>query len=334
LFSALSINATKQSDYSLRTKGFSPNRRYPKDNNLSQYKNRNMKMRFFTILFSSLLLSSCSSFYQFLNITPSGSLKEVAYSNDAPNQLYEFYYSDTLDNQYLNELRTRYNIESIVDGEKNEFGKIKNILDWTSKQWEHNGSNTPTQQDALTILKEAGEGKQFRCVEYGIVATSALSSLGIPARTLGLKTRDVEKVRIGAGHVVTEVYSNDLEKWIFMDPQFNIIPMLDGKPLNGVEFQKEIFNKNVNLKLINKQGEISKEDAESYIKWVGKYLFYFDILFDQKTLNSTDYKTINRMTKLTLVPLGYNEPHIFQRRSKINYSYYTNSLNDFYRKPN
>ncbi len=29
-----------------------------------------------------------------------------------------------------------------------------------------------------------------------------------------------------------------------MDPQFNIIPTLNGKPLNGVEFQQKIYNKN------------------------------------------------------------------------------------------
>ena len=260
-------------------------------------------------------------------------MKEISYSKESPNNLYEFYYSDTLGNEYLRELKNEYNIELLVNGEKSDIDKIKSILDWTSRQWEHNGSNNPTKQDALTILKEAQEGKRFRCVEYGIVATAALNSVGIPARTLGLKTRDVEKVMRGAGHVVSEVYSKELDKWIFIDPQFNIIPTLNGYPLNGVEFQKEIFNKNAELKLINKQGELTKEDSDNYIKWVGKYLFYFDVLFDQKTLNSSKIKTINGMTKITLVPVGYKEPRIFQRRYKIDYSYYTNSLNDFYRKP-
>lgn len=293
----------------------------------------NMVKKSLVTLFSCALLSSCSSFYQFVNISPSDRLKEISFSKDVPNTLYEFYYSDTLGNEYLRELKNKYNLQLIADGEISDIGKIKNILDWTNRQWEHNGSNNPTRQDALTILKEAHEGKQFRCVEYGIVATAALNSIGIPARTLGLKTRDVEKVMRGAGHVVTEAYSEELDKWIFIDPQFNIIPVLNGYPLNGVEFQKEIFNKNDSLKLINKQGELTKEDSEQYIKWVGKYLFYFDVLFDQKTLNAEKFKAINGMTKITLVPVGYQEPRIFQRRSKIDFSYYTHSLNDFYRKP-
>lgn len=293
-----------------------------------------MVKKFALILSLSLIMCSCSSFFQLVNISPSARLKELSYTQETPDTLYTFFYADTTANGYLRELRKRYNPELTVKLQERELDKILDVLDWTSKQWEHNGNNNPTKPDALTILKEAGEGKQFRCVEYGIVATSVLNSIGIPARTLGLKTRDVEKVRRGAGHVVTEVYSNEHEKWVFIDPQFNIMPTLNGKPLNGVELQKEIYSKNGNLKLINKQGELSEEDSANYKKWIGKYLFYFDVLFDQETLDSTKFKTINGLTKLTLVPVGYKEPHIFQRKYKINYSYYTNSLNDFYRKPN
>jgi len=285
------------------------------------------------LLFCCVFFSSCSSFYQLVNISPSSRLTKILYSNDAPDSLYEFYYADTTANDFLDELRSKYKLELLLTKESNDLDKIKNILDWTSKQWEHNGGNVPTKSDALTILKEAHEGKQFRCVEYGIVAKAALNSIGFHARTLGLKTRDVEKVMRGAGHVVAEVYSKDYNKWIYIDPQFNIIPMLNGKPLNGVEFQKEIFDKNANLKLVNKLGELNSQDSENYINWVGKYLFYFDVLFDQKTLDNSKYKSINGMTKLTLVPVGRKEPRIFQRHSKINYSYYTHSLNDFYRKP-
>lgn len=292
-----------------------------------------MTRKFLAIITGTALLSSCSSFYQLINVSPSASIKDISYSMEAPDTLYRFLYSDTLANEYLRELRNTYKLDVLANSHERELDKILSILDWTSNQWEHNGSNNPSRQDALTILKEAHKGKQFRCVEYGIVATSALNSIGIPARTIGLKTRDVEKVMRGGGHVVTEVFSKEYDKWIFIDPQFDIMPVLNGNPLNGVEFQKEIYNKNVNLKLINKQGELNKTDSENYIKWVGKYLFYFDVLFDQSTLNSNNFKSINRMTKLTLVPVGCKEPRIFQRHSKIDYSYYTSSLNDFYRKP-
>jgi hypothetical protein len=292
-----------------------------------------MKTPSLILLCSTILLTGCSSFFQLINVSPSAGVKNISYSQEPQNPLFVFQYSDTTANEFLKELRSSYRIDKLVAEDNTEFEKIKSILDWTNSRWSHNGSNSPSKSDALTILKEAKEGKQFRCVEYGIVAAAAMNSIGIPARTLGLKSRDVEKVRRGAGHVVTEAYSKELGKWIFMDPQMNIIPVINGVPLNGVEFQREIYNKNPELKLINKQGELNSEDKRNYIKWIGKYLFYFDVLFDQKTLDSDKFKSINGMTKVTLVPVGYKEPKVFQRRYKINYSFYTNSLNDFYRNP-
>lgn len=280
-----------------------------------------------------LIVSGCTPFYRLINFSPSAKLKEISFSTTEANSTYQFYYSDTLNNNYLRELRQSYKLDSMTDNVENEFEKVKIILDWAHQQWEHNGSNNPSKPDALTILKEAQSGKKFRCVEYGIVTSSALNSIGITARVLGLKTRDVEKVRYGAGHVVSEVYSTSFNKWIFMDPQFNVIPVLNGEPLNAVEFQKAIVNDRNNLKLINRHGDVSAEDFNNYISWVAKYLFYFDVLFDQRIGNEPDYEDINGITKIMLVPVGEKEPKVFQRRSKIDYSFYTNSLNDFYKRP-
>ncbi|NLF43752.1 MAG: transglutaminase domain-containing protein [Bacteroidales bacterium] len=292
-----------------------------------------MRKKILPLIILSAFFCGCSPFYQMIKLAPSGGLKAISFSEAPLNPVYRFFYPDTLGNGYLRELRQGYKLDSLTGQASDEFEKIKLILDWTHQQWEHNGSNTPSSSDALTILKEAHGGKQFRCVEYGIVAAAALNSLDIRARVLGLKTRDVEKVKYSAGHVVAEVYSTKYKKWIFIDPQFNVLPVLNGLPLNGVEFQNAILNDRANLKLINLNGEVSADDCSYYIKWVAKYLFYFDASFDQRIDASGKYQAIEGKTKLTLVPKGEKEPRVFQRKSKIDYSHYTNSLNDFYQKP-
>jgi len=98
-------------------------------------------------------------------------------------------------------------------------------------QWQHNGNNEPHKNDVTSILEEVKEGKNFRCVEYGIVVAACLNSIGLKARQLNLKTKDVETTEYGAGHVVTEVFLNDLKKWMFIDGQFDAMPLLDGIPL-------------------------------------------------------------------------------------------------------
>ncbi len=278
-------------------------------------------------------MSSCSSIFRAINYIPSNKMYEISFLDEESGQVYPFYYSDTLGNEYLKELRQNYGLDTLTSNLPNEIEKIKTILHWSSSQWEHNGSNSPSKADALTILKEAEAGKQFRCVEYGILAAASLNSIGIRARVLGLKTRDVKKVKFGAGHVVAEVYSNEFSKWIFIDPQFDIMPTLNGVPLNAVEFQKAISYERQNIELVNSKGKLEPDFAENYINWIGKYLYFFDVGFDQRIDFSVDKKDYEGKNSLMLVPLGVDNPTIFQRKYKIDYCIYTNSINEFYTNP-
>jgi len=292
-----------------------------------------MRLRVLGTLVLGILLNGCLPLYRALNFAPSQKVLDISFSDEAPNPNYTFFYSDTLNHLYLRELRQGYGIDTLISSFESELDKIKAVLKWASSQWEHNGYNSPSNPDALTILKESKNGNQFRCVEYGILASACLNSVGIPARVLGLKTRDVEKVRRGAGHVVAETYSRQFDKWIFIDPQFNVLPMFDGVPLNAIEFQEAIVNNRDKVELVNMSGKVSTVKTESYLNWIGKYLFYFDVLFDQRIGNEPNYKSVNGKTKLMLVPLGEKDPAVFQRSSKINYCFYTHSAQDFYKKP-
>ncbi len=292
-----------------------------------------MKTKSITLILIFFILSSCSSFFRAINYSPSKKVKEIAFSDEESTKGYQFYYSDTLDNEYLRELRQNYGLDTLTSTLPSEIEKIKTILHWSSSQWEHNGSNTPSKSDALTILKEVEAGKQFRCVEYGILASASLNSIGIRARVLSLKTRDVEKIKYGAGHVVTEVCSNEYFKWIFIDPQFDVLPVLKGVPLNAVEFQKAILTEKQNIELHNSKGKVEQESVDGYINWIGKYLYFFDVGFDQRIDFSVNRKRYDGNTGLMLVPLGVDNPSIFQRKYKIDYCIYTNSINEFYANP-
>ncbi len=293
-----------------------------------------MKIKNTLLILSCLLLTNCSSFFRAINITPSQKITEIEFIEENSTQGYQFYYSDTLGNKYLRELRQTYGLDTLTSNLPDEFEKIKTILHWSSSQWEHNGSHSPSKSDALTILEEAKSGNQFRCVEYGILAAASLNSIGIPARVLGLKTRDVGKVKFGAGHVVTEVYSHEYSKWIFIDPQMNILPTLEGIPLNAVELQKAIINECQNIELINAKGKVEQKFAKGYINWIGKYLYFFDVDFDERIDYVVEKKGFEGKKSIMLVPVGIDNPSVFQRKYKIDNCIYTNSISDFYIKPN
>lgn len=284
-------------------------------------------MRIALVLFA-LALASCTA----LRILPSERIGPIAFATAAPDTALRFYHATPGNSPALTTLRTRYALDSVAAQGSDELGRILAILAWTRSRWEHDGSHQPSAANALTILSEAEQGAQFRCVEYGIVLKSALAAIGQPARTLGLKTRDVERTRIGAGHVCTEVWSRTWQKWIVVDGQFGLLPTALGRPLNAVELQAALVD-GVPVQCINAQGPVPAELQERYLRFIAKYLYFFDTRFDQRELPTDSLWRHHGKLGLTLVPLGATPPARFQRRAPINYLHPTHTLGDFYRAP-
>lgn len=242
---------------------------------------------------------------------------------------YTLIYEQNQNNEFMNTLREQYNLDEIVKGAANDTEKALRMVNWVHKQWEHNGSNQPSKPDALTILAEVKEGKQFRCVEYGTVTTACLNAIGLPARKLGLKTKDVETTEFGAGHVLLEVYLPDLKKWVMLDGQFDVMPVLNNVPLNAVEFQQAIANNNNKLEIRS----LSGTSKAQYVNWIYPYLYYFDVKFDNREGVAFERQMVDGKKSLMLIPVGAKQPKVFQIVGPIDYCKYTNSIVDFYQAP-
>ena len=242
---------------------------------------------------------------------------------------YQFTYEQNVNNVFLNALRGRHQLDDVVKGAANDTEKALRMVNWVHQQWKHNGSNEPSRPDALTILKEAKEGKQFRCVEYGFVATSALNSIGLPARVMGLKTKDVETTAPGAGHVLLEVYLPDLQKWVMLDGQFDAMPVLRNIPLNAVEFQQAIASNYEELEIRS----LSGTSKAQYVNWVYPYLYYFDVRFDNREGINITRETTRGKSSLMLVPAGAKNPKVFQVKYPMRDFLYTSFPADLYQSP-
>ncbi|GAA4301128.1 transglutaminase-like domain-containing protein [Nibribacter koreensis] len=240
-------------------------------------------------------------------------------SFDRAPQLKPVYQHSTPDNAYLTRLRTSYQLEKVVAGKKSDFDKVKAVSNWVRQRWEHNGDNEPLKNDPISILEEAATGKKFRCVEYGIVVSGALNALGIPARTLALKMEHADTISYGAGHVVAEAYLKDQKKWVMVDGQFDVIPMLKNTPLNAVELQQALSAGAPDLKVVSFSGT----KAADYFSWVAPYLFYFNTRLDNR------YDVERVLGSIMLVPKGYKNLTAFQK-NPIQNMVYTHSLKDFY----
>lgn len=289
-----------------------------------------MRLQLF-IGFCSVILSlnSCQPTARLFNYIPSQKIEKLTFER-APDKNFPFRYNES-ENEYIKQINFNYGLKNIVKG-KTEIETVEALTDWTHKQWQHSGNNVPSKSDAISILQEAKQGKKFRCVEYGIVNASMLNAVGLKARTIGLKSKDVEKVRFAGGHVASEVYLPSYKKWVFADAQFNVIPFISNIPLDAVQLQNAIVNNKKELHFKRNGNFIEDIEKKKYLKFISKYLFYFDINFDNR-IGISDNEKYDGYYKLMLVPLNNAKPKAFQRNSKIE-AIYTNSLASFYAIPN
>ena len=236
----------------------------------------------------------------------------------------------TTKSDYLEELKTEFPLDFIND-KMEDTEVVLAVMNWVHTRWTHDGNNSPSKSDAITILKEAKAGENFPCFAYSIVLRDQLTALGYNARTVYLKTKDAKNRQSPSGHVATEVYLEDLQKWVFVDAQFNIMPFLNKKPLNAVELQNAINNDYDDFELRSAAAEITSKT--NYIRFVYDYLYYFDTSLDNR-YEAEEKHTVNGKRSLMLVPQGAkNLTYMAFWKSEVNYCVYTNSLNNFYATP-
>lgn len=237
-----------------------------------------------------------------------------------------FHYPD-LDSPVFSELRELANIR--LQPEASEVQKAKTIIGYAHGLFGHDSDNEPSAFEPVTIIKEAQAGKSFRCVEYSLLATALLWAYGIPARMVGLKTSDVDSRAYGAGHVVLEFWSNELNKWIMSDVQAGVMPIYDDKLLSAFELRNLIYE-DTPLNYVSVEGSrFIKNDMfaseTAYSEWVKEYLYFID------TAKEVSFAEMDRRKELIimLVPLGIESPKMFQNMFVMN-AIYTHSVLDFY----
>lgn len=230
-----------------------------------------------------------------------------------------------VDHPDLVQLRERYRLDDLTQECTDDLARVRTVCSWVHGRWEHHHSNRPKKPDALSILEEAEQGGRFRCVEYATVTHACLQALGIPARLVNAMRRDIETRESGSGHLVVEAFLRDHERWQFVDTQLDVVPTLDDRPLNTVEFQDAIARDRPGL-VPRSSGDAP---AEVYPQWAAEALYYLRFPFDCRV----EAGPVAARPQLLLLPDGAPEPKVFERLFPIRNSTPTRSLDTFYRHP-
>jgi hypothetical protein len=239
----------------------------------------------------------------------------------------------------LVKIRKELKLDSI-SGSGSELTKIFNLLHWVHNSVKHDGSsNNPSQKNAIDLISICKkENRGVNCRMLATILNECYLSLGIKSRYITCMPKETE---FDDCHVINMVYSQELKKWIWIDPTFDAYVMDEKGNLLGIE--------DVRLRLISGQPLVLNADAnwnreflqtkEEYLdNYMAKNLYRLETPLISQYDNET-WKEGNEVIYVELLPLDglqqtpqkSEETNIKTGVKFINYK--TNNPAKFWAKP-
>ena len=144
--------------------------------------------------------------------------KAGGYQAENTDNLPPFTY-ESAGSENLQTIKKYFKLDSIAGG-GNEISKILNLMAWVHNNIRHDGSNAPpceyTAIDFYHYHKATGKG--INCRHLAITLNEFYLAMGFKSRFVTCMPKDPTDPDC---HVINTVYSDSLQKWIWVDPTFN-----------------------------------------------------------------------------------------------------------------
>lgn len=226
------------------------------------------------------------------------------------------------DDIVLTDLRKKYNLDSVA-GNGDEISKFINLMKWVHKIVRHDGSSTNPKvksADAIIEICEA-EKRGVNCRMMATILNEVYLSMGYKSRFI---TCMPQGEKFDDCHVINEVYSTTLNKWLWMDPTFETYVTDDkGMYLSIQETRYRLVNDlPVNAsKEINWNSQPYGGGGDKYLHgYMTKNLYRFSIPLN--SCSAYENLPMKERTYLELYPVGYN-PKVVELGKVTEGSYYT-----------
>ncbi|WP_299180514.1 transglutaminase domain-containing protein [uncultured Chryseobacterium sp.] len=243
------------------------------------------------------------------------------------------------DNADLKRIRTDLKLDSVA-GNGSELSKIFNMMHWVHNLVKHDGnSDNPTLKNAIDLIKICkAENRGVNCRMLATILNECYLSMGIKSRHITCMPKETE---FDDCHVINMVYSNELEKWIWIDPTFDAYVMDDKGNLLGVEEVRERLVKGLPL-VLNADANWNRntlQTKEGYLEnYMAKNLYRLQTSVVSE-YNSETWKKGKSVEYVELLPLDgiEQEPQkkaVINNETGVQFTYYkTNNPSLFWTKP-
>lgn len=243
------------------------------------------------------------------------------------------------ENPNLKKIRQDLKLDSIA-GKGSELSKIFNLLHWVHNLVKHDGSsNNPTLKNAIELINVCKvENRGVNCRMLATILNECYLSLGIKSRYITCMPKETN---FDDCHVINMVYSNELKKWIWIDPTFDSYVMDEKGNLLGIQEVRERLIKGQPL-ILNADANWNRENLQTKEDYLENYMAKNLYRLQTPLISEYDtetWKSGKEVTYVELIPLDGIE-QTPQKKEQTNnstgvkFTYYkTNNPNLFWTKP-
>ena len=267
-------------------------------------------------------------------------LKKAEKYNLSDNRFIPKFEYQSMDNPNLVRIRKDLKLDSIA-GNGNEVSKILNLLHWVHNIIRHDGSsNNPTLKNAIDLIKVCKTEKRgVNCRMMATILNECYLSMGIKSRYITCMPKETE---FDDCHVINMVYSNDLKKWIWIDPTFDAYVMNEkGELLGLAEVRERLINGKTLI--LNPEANWNKKNSQTkeyYLEtYMAKNLYRLETPLVSE-YDSETWKSGKEITYVELLPLDgiVQTPQKSEQtntKTGVKFTHYkTNNPNLFWTEPN
>jgi hypothetical protein len=189
------------------------------------------------------------------------------YSSKNGFLLPEFTYSPANDSDLVR-VRNYFNLDSIA-GNGDEISRIKNMLHWAHNVVRHDGrSMNPKSKNAIDLVEVCRkENRGINCRMIAVMLNECYLAMGFKSRYVIC----LPKKYVDDCHVINMVYSNTLNKWIWIDPTFNAYVMDEKGTLLGIAEVRERLISGAPLR-INEDANWNNKKRETKEHYLDYYM--------------------------------------------------------------
>ncbi len=253
---------------------------------------------------------------------------------------YEYQSNQALE---LKKFRNKYNLDSVA-GKGNEISRIINLMSWVHHTVRHDGSSVnPSDRHADAIIELCKkDNRGVNCRMLATILNEVYLATGFHSHFVTCLPKNKQDPDC---HVINSVFSNDLNKWIWMDPTFETWVKDESGNFLGIEEVRERFIEGLPVNAspsINWNGKLN--DGNEYLHtYMAKNLFQLQIpliscaAFESRDLNDSpplflQNAQYRNRTYIQLIPVEFRPYDI--ELGKLNKGvYYTNDSKQFWKIP-